>query len=528
MQYDYARDGRVEVIMNEIHEKLKSVRNDFSQIEQAYESATHDQLCADPAVSVARYPLDWCPYKVSIVITAWNCSHSIQYTLRSLSCTGIVQRFPKQVEVVVIDDGSTDDLQQVLSLHSYAYQLIYIRQEHMGRAQAVNLAVYMASGDIIVFCDSDLIVMPYSLDELIKRQQRFLHNAIFFGFRQDVRAEEIDEKYFEAWIDNRIIDFERDNRFLTDFTGGWGTNILLETNMLRNRSCAKNIYVTNNRIGIYDCWQLYRMVYGFLFSVSKENFLRVGGFAEYLVGWGFDDTEFAAKSILNGIKLIPVPSAFVLHINHEIRMKTQWEDGAKNEKLVLEHLQSLEFKNYLYTGLRERILVYKEYPIQRPIAERRTDSLCFRCMQRAAEYHYILGNLEDAFTLMYTQPLVTKDELERYYDLVIRMAHREAYRKARQQYAGSAGFHSALAEFVFEGLLNQNEIKGKYMQFARMLGSAELCKRAVQYRTEQQWYLALRDFFGAYLVCEAEEKIELMQMCRACREQLISALENTL
>jgi glycosyltransferase involved in cell wall biosynthesis len=64
-------------------------------------------------------------------------------------------------EVVVVDDGSSDDT--VPWLRDHAAALPHVRlicQEHGGPAEGRNRGVQEASGDVIVFIDSDLVVTP--------------------------------------------------------------------------------------------------------------------------------------------------------------------------------------------------------------------------------------------------------------------------------------------------------------------------------------------------------------------------------
>ena len=57
------------------------------------------------------------------------------------------------VEIVVVDDGSTDDSREILS--QYEDRIIVELQEQAGQAAACNRAFSLSSGDIVVFHDSD-------------------------------------------------------------------------------------------------------------------------------------------------------------------------------------------------------------------------------------------------------------------------------------------------------------------------------------------------------------------------------------
>ena len=509
-----------------LHSSYSNVINDYRNISDQYTKATGDLINRDPVASVQDYPLRECRYSVSIVIPAWNSKQSLIYTLKSLRYNNLLITFPDKTEVIIVDDGSDDNIQDLLSKEFFPYKIVYIRQIHLGRAQAINMAVHHSRNDIIVFCDADLIIPPYAFDELIKRQQMFLHEAIFFGFRQDVMQSEIGERV-EDFMNDLVIDFQKDNRFLTDFPGLWGTNMMLETEWLQGMTCSKNIYVTNNIKGVYDCWQLYRMPYGFLFSVSRENILKVGGFAEYLEGWGFDDTEFCAKSIRNGVKLIPVPSAFVGHIYHPIRQKTQWEDGAKNERRMEERLRSLDFKNYIVDSIDDRIEVIKTINPSIEFDKSNNTDYLFRCVQTGYKYHYVLGNLNEALSILGSTSSedLNSCDVDCLLDMLIRLDRKDVfYRKKESLKAYYESYYFKLCMFLFDRIEPKHGWVGNYIDIASDLGADELCKRADFYFDEQQWYLALRDYFGAYLL-NAEKK-DALSRCWICSRWIMGKGEH--
>jgi glycosyltransferase involved in cell wall biosynthesis len=67
-------------------------------------------------------------------------------------------------EVIVCDDGSTDDLKGALAPHAHAVTLL--RQEHRGVAAARNLGLRHATGDFVAICDADDLYLPALLESL--------------------------------------------------------------------------------------------------------------------------------------------------------------------------------------------------------------------------------------------------------------------------------------------------------------------------------------------------------------------------
>ncbi|NLM37700.1 MAG: glycosyltransferase [Firmicutes bacterium] len=95
--------------------------------------------------------------KASVVIPTYNSQELLPFCLRALFDQTAP---PTSYEVVVVDDGSTDETPAVVAaLQKEApCTLRYIRLEHAGRARARNAGALAARAPIIIFLDSDMIV----------------------------------------------------------------------------------------------------------------------------------------------------------------------------------------------------------------------------------------------------------------------------------------------------------------------------------------------------------------------------------
>lgn len=95
---------------------------------------------------------------LSIIICTWNRSGSLTTTLRSLAA----QNLPElcEVEVLVVDNNSTDGTGEVVRTHQMGWllgQLRYLREERQGKQFALNLAIKHAVGDVLAFTDDDVV-----------------------------------------------------------------------------------------------------------------------------------------------------------------------------------------------------------------------------------------------------------------------------------------------------------------------------------------------------------------------------------
>ncbi|MCS7172667.1 MAG: glycosyltransferase [Armatimonadetes bacterium] len=96
--------------------------------------------------------------ELSVVIPAYNRPRVLEVCLRCLSR----QTLPRNCyEVVVVDDGSEEDLRPSVESFREALQVRFCRlPRNLGRAAARNRGIAEARGEVVVFVDSDVFVVP--------------------------------------------------------------------------------------------------------------------------------------------------------------------------------------------------------------------------------------------------------------------------------------------------------------------------------------------------------------------------------
>jgi len=90
---------------------------------------------------------------VSVIIPAYNRAHTVRETVDS-----VLGQTYGNLEVIVVDDGSKDNTQEVL--RGYGARIKNIRQENAGQMVARNRGIAEATGEIVTFLDSDDIWLP--------------------------------------------------------------------------------------------------------------------------------------------------------------------------------------------------------------------------------------------------------------------------------------------------------------------------------------------------------------------------------
>ncbi|OSQ47607.1 glycosyltransferase family 2 protein [Marivita geojedonensis] len=94
----------------------------------------------------------------SIVVPAFNVQETLAETLRAL----LAQTYP-DFEIIVVDDGSSDDTPQIARSFESDPRLRVIRQANRGLAGARNTGIAAARGEVIGFCDADDLWVPAKL-----------------------------------------------------------------------------------------------------------------------------------------------------------------------------------------------------------------------------------------------------------------------------------------------------------------------------------------------------------------------------
>lgn len=106
------------------------------------------------------------PHLVSVVIPTYNRAHLIGRAIESV----LDQTYP-HVEVIVVDDGSTDNTREVVE--SYDPRVRYIRQANAGAATARNTGLRVARGEFLALLDSDDEWFPWKLEAQLRVLDRY-------------------------------------------------------------------------------------------------------------------------------------------------------------------------------------------------------------------------------------------------------------------------------------------------------------------------------------------------------------------
>lgn len=104
---------------------------------------------------------------VSIITPCYNGEAYISRFLES-----VLSQRHRPIELIIINDGSTDNTEHVLCsfkerLEQEGINFIYLQQENKGQSAAINLALPIFTGDYVAFVDSDDILPPEAIEKKV-------------------------------------------------------------------------------------------------------------------------------------------------------------------------------------------------------------------------------------------------------------------------------------------------------------------------------------------------------------------------
>ncbi len=100
--------------------------------------------------------------KVSVVIACYNYGAFLETSVES-----VLAQTHREVELIVVNDGSTDSTDQVMSQYTDRPLVRYVRQDNRGQAHAKNEGLRHATGDLVAFLDADDMWMPRKLERQV-------------------------------------------------------------------------------------------------------------------------------------------------------------------------------------------------------------------------------------------------------------------------------------------------------------------------------------------------------------------------
>lgn len=188
---------------------------------------------------------------VSVVVPVYNVQQFLEKCLNSLK-----NQSYGNLEIIMVDDGSPDESYKICQKFSDCdIRFRYIRQENKGLAGARNTGIRNASGDYIIFVDSDDYIDTTAVEEMLGYMQKYQADMVVAGYYADIEN--------DGKLEKRIV-YHSDRGIFSS----------------RQEIAEKTIAMKKNAIIDTSCNKMYRL------DIIKENCIFMPD------GELYEDTEF--------------------------------------------------------------------------------------------------------------------------------------------------------------------------------------------------------------------------------------------
>ncbi|TAD96383.1 MAG: glycosyltransferase family 2 protein [Bacteroidetes bacterium] len=129
--------------------------------------------------------------KISVIITTYNRSSLLIRAIDSV----LNQTF-KEFELIIVDDGSTDNTTQIVESYLYSYDNIrFVKHKNRKQALSLNTGIQIAQGNFITFLDSDDEYLPTHLESRFNYMQSFPETDILHGGMEIIGNPYVPDKF---------------------------------------------------------------------------------------------------------------------------------------------------------------------------------------------------------------------------------------------------------------------------------------------------------------------------------------------
>lgn len=206
---------------------------------------------------------------LSIVLTTYNRKHCISRMIDSI----LIQSF-EDFELIIVDDGSTDETQEMLKKKYNDKRIQIIFQENRGVSSARNLGISLAKGEYITFVDSDDYLLNGFFEDIFQMLSSVEVDVVVYGgylmdgknkypiltFFND-RASEYKQMKIKQGVD-----------FLKDFCllsgNSWGCAKVYNTNFIKKHRLGFDVNISYGEDMLF-CMESYLYASKVMASIEK-------------------------------------------------------------------------------------------------------------------------------------------------------------------------------------------------------------------------------------------------------------------
>ena len=114
--------------------------------------------------------------KISVISPTYNRAAYVVETVKS-----VLNQSLKEIELIIVDDGSSDNTKEVLQEYIIQGKINYQWQQNSGRSEARNHGAKIATGIFLLFLDSDDLLHPKALENLYELSLLHPRSSVIAG-----------------------------------------------------------------------------------------------------------------------------------------------------------------------------------------------------------------------------------------------------------------------------------------------------------------------------------------------------------
>lgn len=212
--------------------------------------------------------------KLSVIVPVYDERNTVVEIVRRMRAVEL----PVDLEIVIVDDGSTDGTRDVLRQLADSTVRVVLHERNQGKGAAIRTGLEKVTGDLVLIQDADLEYdpddWPKLLNPLLRGKAKVVYGSRFTGERRNM--------LFLHWIGNRFLSLV--------------TNVLYNTTLSDMETCYK----------LFDR----TVLDGITINASRFEF----------------EPEITAKLLRRGIRIYEVPISYTGR-EFEEGKKITWRDG---------------------------------------------------------------------------------------------------------------------------------------------------------------------------------------------------------
>lgn len=182
---------------------------------------------------------------VSVIVPVYNASKYLRECVDT-----IIGQLYKKIEIILVDDGSSDESLEIckeLSLNDSRIKVLH--KKNGGASSARNCGILAATGDWLVFVDSDDLLQPFHIEHLLAAQEKWNADFVIAGIQYwNVRTNLFQNKSYKELhlVGNELVDAINKEKI---YLNGGPVSKLYKTRIIRENG----IFFNEKMLFAEDC-----------------------------------------------------------------------------------------------------------------------------------------------------------------------------------------------------------------------------------------------------------------------------------